>query len=446
VKKYKKIILSSLIIVAALVIVPFFIPVEVYLKQAEEAASDALGVPVTIEEASISLLPTPRVSGLGVVVGNHADLTIDNVVIIPTLASLFSEQKVIDVKLNKVTMKKSTLAVYGALTKPRKGDAPSAVEVAGVSINQLKLDWAGVKLPLLKLDVALKDNAMVSANVAAVDASIVANVKPEKEGQKITVKLKQFTLPTETPLLVNSGRFDMQLQGDYLDIKQFTLGLYGGTIEGHSTLSWPKAARLKGAFSANALSLEDASRNASADVYMTGDLSGDGKFSAQAGAIGQLMDHLQVQLPFAIKDGVLHGLDLVKVASLMTKQGEGGQTEFDAFTGHLMVAGARYKLSKLHVDSGLLSATGNVAVSAKDDLKGEVDVSLKKSAGLAEVPLVVSGTLDNPSVAPSKLALLGAAAGTAALGPGVGTSLGIKASKGINKLKSLFGGDDEDDE
>ncbi|HAJ72183.1 MAG TPA: AsmA family protein, partial [Methylophilaceae bacterium] len=56
-------------------------------------------------------------------------------------------------------------------------------------------------------------------------------------------------------------------------------------------------------------------------------------------------------------------------------------------------------------------------------------------------PLNVSGTLDHPVVLPSNAALAGAAVGTAVLGPGVGTSLGIKASKGLDKLKGLFGGD-----
>jgi hypothetical protein len=60
---------------------------------------------------------------------------------------------------------------------------------------------------------------------------------------------------------------------------------------------------------------------------------------------------------------------------------------------------------------------------------------------LVAVPLVVTGTVNQPLVYPSKAAIAGAALGTAVLGPGVGTSLGIKASKGLDKIKGLFGGD-----
>jgi hypothetical protein len=55
--------------------------------------------------------------------------------------------------------------------------------------------------------------------------------------------------------------------------------------------------------------------------------------------------------------------------------------------------------------------------------------------------MVVSGTLQNPLVYPSKAALAGAAVGTAILGPGLGTSLGSKAGSAVEGLKDLFGGD-----
>ncbi len=36
-------------------------------------------------------------------------------------------------------------------------------------------------------------------------------------------------------------------------------------------------------------------------------------------------------------------------------------------------------------------------------------------------------------------AIAGAVAGTAVLGPGVGTSLGVKAGSAVSKIKDLFG-------
>jgi hypothetical protein len=59
---------------------------------------------------------------------------------------------------------------------------------------------------------------------------------------------------------------------------------------------------------------------------------------------------------------------------------------------------------------------------------------------MAAIPLNVSGTVDHPVLLPTKAALAGAVAGTAILGPGVGTGLGVKAAGAVDKLKGLFGG------
>jgi hypothetical protein len=174
---------------------------------------------------------------------------------------------------------------------------------------------------------------------------------------------------------------------------------------------------------------------------MSGRLEGHGHFESQAKEASQLVDHLHLVLPFEVHQGVLHGLDLVKAASLIVKQDtQGGQTEFDTFTGELEISGHQFQLSHMVVGSGLLAADGHVTVSPQKKLDGLINVELKKSVSLVAIPMTVTGTLEHPVVYPSKSALAGAAVGTAVLGPGVGTSLGINASKGLDKLKGLFGG------
>jgi hypothetical protein len=93
------------------------------------------------------------------------------------------------------------------------------------------------------------------------------------------------------------------------------------------------------------------------------------------------------------------------------------------------------------VSSGLLSAKGDVSINAQEKLDGSGEVALKQSVGLVSVPVIVSGTVNQPVVLPSKAALAGAALGTAVLGPGLGTSLGSKAGSAMSGLKDLFGGD-----
>ena len=91
--------------------------------------------------------------------------------------------------------------------------------------------------------------------------------------------------------------------------------------------------------------------------------------------------------------------------------------------------------------SGVLSASGQVDVSASQALRGRVLVALGPGAiGQAVgVPLVVGGTLQEPQLTLTRSALLGAAVGTLVM-PGVGTGAGASIGEKIgNTLQGLFG-------
>lgn len=444
-KKSKKIGLGLLGLVVGLLVLPLLIPMETYLRKAESVASEALGAPVTISSANLFFLPTPRVSVSGVAIGKNLDVAINKLVLVPTLNTLFSDQRVIDVQLDQVVVKQSALKIYERLSKAKKEKSPSPVVLRKLSIEGLSLDWSDTKLPVTNVYVALKEGALDSAKIDSVDGKITALLTPTGSGHHILLKVKRWELPTKTKLMVDSGEFDMMLKGSQLNVTQFNIGMYGGAITGNALLTWAKSWQASGKLNVKHLSLEAPSRLVSSNTYLSGSLDSSGSFSAKAKDAGQLADHLIANFQFTVKQGVLHGLDLVKAASLLIKQdATGGQTQFDRFSGKLGVVGKQYKLSQLDVSSGLLSANGHVTISPKEELDGMVDVAVKQSVGLVAVPLVVSGSIDHPIVYPSKAAIAGAAVGTAILGPGVGTSLGIKASKGLDALKEgLFGGSDK---
>jgi hypothetical protein len=99
------------------------------------------------------------------------------------------------------------------------------------------------------------------------------------------------------------------------------------------------------------------------------------------------------------------------------------------------------QLNNLVASSGLLTASGQVAISPSQALRGRVQVHLGPAAvGQAVgVPLVVGGTTDNPELTLTRGALLGAAIGTMVM-PGVGTGAGASVGERIgNSLQGLFG-------
>ena len=447
-KKTKKILFGVVLAIGLLLIVPFLIPAETYLRKAERVASDALGVPVTITKGNLFLLPSPRVIATNIVVGKNQEMVVEKLLIVPTFTSLFSTNRQLDLTVTKPIIKKSALEFVSTLAakKPPTSEA-NTIHIRQVNIDEMQLIWPDTKLPITNAEISLTEaNQLTSAHLESLDGKLKADIKPDGDSHLIIVNLDKWTLPIGLPLLIDKAKFEMQLKGSKLTIPKIDIALYGGKLKGDAVLAWPennKATQwtLNGRLNVDNLAVKAPSRMVSQSVYLSGNLFGDGGFSANAKKAGELAERLQANFKFKVNNGVLHGLDLVKVASLLIKQSEsGGETQFDTFSGLLNVAGQQYHLRDLKVSSGLLAATGQVKVKPNKQLDGVVAVEVKRSIGLAAIPLNVSGTVDKPVVLPSKAALLGAAAGTAILGPGVGTSLGIKAAGALDSVKNLFGG------
>ncbi len=438
--KSKKILIAAALVIGLLLILPFLIPMQTYLHEAEKIASEKLGAPVTINSAHLFLLPSPRVAASDIVVGKNQELKVDSLVLVPTISTLFSATKILDLKISKPVIKKAALDFISALKKSDNGEA-ATVNIRHIKIDDLQLVWPDTKYPAMNVEATLTGaNKLESAIVETLDGKLKADVTPNGDEQLIVVSANKWTLPVGLPLLIDNAKLEMHLKDNRLNIPNIDIALYGGKLTGDVVLSWDKSWRTSGNLSVNNLSVQQPSSMVSKSVYLSGNLFGKGNFSATAKEAGQLSDNLQTNFQFKVNNGVLHGLDLVKVASLLLKQNQGGgETQFDEFSGVLTSAGKQYYLHNLKISSGLLAATGQIKVKPNKTLDGAVEVNVKSGMGLAAIPLEVSGTVSNPVVLPSKAALAGALAGTAILGPGVGTNLGIKAGGAVDKLKGLFG-------
>ena len=442
--KYKKILIGAAVVIGLLVILPFLIPMQTYLREAEKLASQKLGQPVVIQSVHLFLLPSPRVVADGIVVGKHEELKVERLVVIPTLASLFSDTKSLDLTIGKPIIKAEGLEFISALTaKNADSSVPLSIHVRHIEVNELQLVWPGANYPAMNAQATLTEaNTLESATLETLDGKLMADVSPNGDEQLIVVTADKWTLPVGLPLLIDKAKLEIHLKDSRLEIPNIDIALYGGKLTGNAVINWQNSWRLHGKLKVANLAVQQPSRMVSKAVYLSGNLFGSGNFSAKSKEAGRLADNLHADFNFKVNSGVLHGLDLVKMASLLLKQNQGGgETQFDTFSGLLNVSGKQYHLRNLKISSGLLAATGQVKVKPNKSLDGVMVVDVKNGMGLAAIPLNVSGTVDNPEVSPSKAALAGAIAGTAILGPGVGTSVGVKAAGALDKLKGLFGGE-----
>ncbi len=446
-KNWKRYIAYAGITLAVLFFLPFLIPMSAYIGQAQEAATTSLGVPVNIGSLRLAFLPSPRLNIGNVVVGKDKEFSVEHVSVIPALTSLFSDVKVISrVQVEKPIVKKGALDILANLSKQPK-DKPSiqVVTIRQITIQNATLDWPNMKLPEINADIFLTPaNKPESAKIESVDGKLKLDLIPKDGQQLITLVADKWILPAGPSLLIDQLRMDMVLAEGKLDIHKIDADLYGGKLSGDANLTWGKTYKVTGKLNIDNLAVREPASIMSKSTRVSGQLFGNGDFNATAKEAGQLADGLQADIKFNVKDGVLYGFDLAKAPMMLVGQGQGGETKFDEFSGLLDVSGKQYKFHNLKIRSGLMSATGAVKISPAKTLDGVVEVEVKNSMKLTAIPLQVSGTLDKPMVFPTKAAIAGAVAGTAILGPGVGTSLGVKAGSAVGKIKGLFGGDKDD--
>jgi len=442
-KNLKRILIAVFALLAVLVVLPFLIPMGTYIVQVERLASNVLGLPVKVGSLRAALLPTPRLHVGDVVVGDNEDFTVENVTVVPAVFSLFSEVKTISsLKIERPVIKQSAMDIVARLTNSDAGESgPAKVTIREISIRQTQLVWPEMNLPELDADIALtEENKPESARITTTDGKLRVDLTPEDGRQLITLTAMNWTLPFGPAFLIDELAGQMVLTGKTLTIKKLDAKLYGGKLHADAVLDWQNHWQLNGKLLAEGVELSKPVGLISKSTQLSGKLAADGSYKAAAKTAGKLLDQLQADIKFNLQDGVLHGVDLAKAATLLVTKGtSGGQTQFDTFSGLLNVSGKQYHLRNLLVVSGLLKASGDVKIKADKTLDGVVKVEVRKGATMAAVPLQVSGSTEKPLVFPTKAALAGAAAGTTILGPGVGTSLGMQAAE---KVKGLFGGGD----
>ncbi|MDP3744542.1 MAG: AsmA family protein [Methylotenera sp.] len=437
----KKISIWVSAVISLLIILPFLIPTQSYLNKIARMASEKLGAPVTIASGYWLLLPSPRVVAEDITVGKLQEIKVAQIVVIPSLSTLFSATKVIDLRVSKPIVKQAALTFASALSsKPLDSSDAAIINIRHVTVKELQLDWPDMKLPHVNLEANFTNaNVLVSAKLESADGALKADVTPKGSDYLVLVQANKWVLPVGLPLLIDKAQIEMQVKGKRLEISNINVDFYEGKLTGDAVVSWDKNWRTSGKLKVHNLSVKEPSSMVSKAIYLSGSLFSHGDFSSSAKEAAALADNMQADFKFSINNGVLHGLDLVKIASLLVKQNTGGgETEFNEFSGLFSMRGKQRNLRDLKISSGLLAATGQVQIKPNKELDGIAQVELKHSVSLVAIPLEVSGTVSNPVVLPSKAAMAGAIAGTAILGPGLGTSIGIKAGGAVDKLKDFF--------
>jgi len=442
------------VVLVLAVLVPLLVPLGKFIPEIERLATAKLGEPVKIAALRAHLLPTPHATASGIVVGKGEGLKIASLTVTPSLLTLASATRVVRVvEITGLDITQKTLEQLAAVAQ-KAGDggkgAPSA-SAPPVLVNRIVLNNAILRLERGTIGPLDADLAMTaagqpeSANLRTNDGNLKAVIKADGGKYAIEVTAKKWTLPAGPAIVFDELNLKGSATTTTASFEDVRAKLYGGTVSGGVSGSWAKGLLVRGQLEVNGVELGRLLPVVAPNVRLSGALEAKPLFSAQANSPERLAQALRLETPFNVRKGVLQGFDIVAAAtSVIRRDQSGGETRFETLSGRAFVDRGAYRLSQLNITSGSLNATGNVNVAANRSLSGRIDANVQvigKSA--VTVPLNVAGTMDLPLLYPTAGALAGGALGTAILGPGVGTSAGMKAGQAVeNFTDRLFGRSD----
>ncbi len=390
-----------------------------FRARVEREASAALGVPLTLGRLSVDLWPLPAVAADQVQLRTRPVLTLERIEARPVWAALLAGRLEI-----------ATLVVRDAVL-------PQAAITAVAAAMQKKERAAAGGKPARP--AATAPAPMLLPRSVVLDRITWVDDKGQRMTMDARAALGEDGLLERATFQVVQGRFAgtsarVERQPDHWPVR---VDIGGGRITGKLQLQPGKAGAqlLTGQL---ATADVEVSALTAPSKPLTGRLQAQTTLRAEYRDLGQLLDALHTQTRFNVSQAVIAGVDLAKAVQTVGLS-RGGQTRLDSLAGQVATQGKTVHVTSLVAASGVLAATGHVAIAPSKALSGRLQVNLDTRKGALGVPLDVGGTLDDPSVTLTRGALAGAALGTL-LAPGVGTAAGATAGDRIGeKLKGLFG-------
>lgn len=418
-------LLPLLLLAALLLALQRWVAGEAFRERLAAEASDVLGAPVRAQAIGLALWPVPGVAVNGLSIQARTPLSLQRVELRPRWWDLLAGRlRVQTLVVRQAVLPEATVALLGARARAAPASAPADGEVIDFS--------------LLPRELVLDEVSWLAADGARTTVNAELRFADDGWPAQAELAIVGGALRGTTATLRREG----EATAWALDAR-----VGGGRVRGPLTVTLPGAGAKE-----RRVVLDGRLRTEGVEVSaltaprqtLTGRLQADTTLGArfpERVSAEALVNALRSDTRFTVSGATLHGLDLLKAASTVGLS-SGGLTELDTLAGQVSTRGKAIQLSNLVANSGLLAATGEVAISPGRALSGRVrvDVTRGATAGVVGVPLAVGGTLDDPQVTLTRAALLGAAIGTAVM-PGVGTGAGANIGDRLGEgLKGLFGG------
>jgi hypothetical protein len=372
-----------LVLVVALAIV-HFMPINT--QDYEQAASEALGRPVRIRSAGLSLITGLQLRLEGVSVG---DVKIARVIAHPSIASLTESKKVFStLELERVSLPQEAI---GQVLFARA--ASDNFSVGKVVVRNLEL--AGpLALPKdLQAEVSLDPAGTVRGATLRGAGGLLARLDVQGGNVEFGLDASTFALPFAPEIAFAQFGMKGTANAQGMQVKQWDAQALDGTLSGAARVRWGGTWTVDGVITA---------RGINAAVFAPALLSegrgeGTGKFHMSGVEPGKLGSGARLDGNFTVNKGVLGSFDLSRAIQTGGKQAQ-GRTQFTEMNGQVSYDRGEVELRNITIGAGALNAGASAVISPKGALSGRIVADVRTASQTLRATLLLGGTVKEPQV------------------------------------------------
>jgi uncharacterized protein involved in outer membrane biogenesis len=235
-----------------------------------------------------------------------------------------------------------------------------------------------------------------------------------------------------------SGKLDLQKEQVHFPL--LVMKAYDGTLNtANTTFTWEDGLLLETQAWAARVDVAPLLEGFTDEKPVEGRFSGDAAIKLAGNTLEDMLADPFVIVNFSIDDGLIRNADLKEASrTLGRKKHSGGRTEFKKLNGRMIMKDNKVRISNCRLESDNMVASIKLRIAENNAVEGVADVGLKEISGLVSMPMVISGTMHEPQLAPTGGAMLGGAIGTSVLGPGLGTLVGVQTGRVLTGLGKIF--------
>ena len=352
----------------------------------ERAASEALGQPVKIGSANLSLIGGLQLKLHNVSIG---ETRIPEMRAFPEFDALLGPRK----SFSRIEIDGAKLPqeLIGPALFARVGSENFAV--SRVVAKNIELVGPLAMPRGLELDAAYSANGLVRAAFLRGPEALVVKLEPKGSSIDVDMSAATFTLPFAPE--VSFGRFSLKgtVGSKGMTVSEWDGAALNGTLSGTANVVWGDTWVVDGVLTA---------RNINAAVFAPalisdGRAEGSGKFSMRGPQPAKLGEAARIDGTFTVNRGVLGSFDLARAVQSQGKAAT-GRTQFSEMTGNGVYERGSVSLRNVIISAGQLNAGASADIAQNGALSGRIVADVRIASQTMRATLNLAGTAKEPQV------------------------------------------------